>query len=204
MSDYGKSSSIGSGGREHALVWKLRQSPRVAKIYCAPGNGGIADEAECIAVDVKNLDSMIALRESDPARSHNRGTGIAADARIGRRIHAARLGAHLAQRKPPRGSRPARALPRNSCNATEFLRHTMRSAILRNRFTMRCLTSHAPIVVKADGLAAGKGVVIAKTKGRGPRPSPMKCSAEGCSVEAGSRLVLEEFFARRTNSSFLS
>src|SRR6202165_209608 len=52
---------IGSGGREHALVWKLRQSPRVAKIYCAPGNGGIADEAECGAGDVKSLDSMIAL-----------------------------------------------------------------------------------------------------------------------------------------------
>src|SRR6266853_1268544 len=52
---------IGSGGREHALVWKLRQSPRVTKISCAPGNGGIADEAECVAVDVKSLDSMIAL-----------------------------------------------------------------------------------------------------------------------------------------------
>src|SRR5580700_726300 len=52
---------IGSGGREHALVWKLRQSPRVTKIYCAPGNGGIAGEAECVAVDVKSLDSMTAL-----------------------------------------------------------------------------------------------------------------------------------------------
>src|ERR1035438_1976876 len=52
---------IGSGGREHALVWKLAQSPRVGKIYCAPGNSGIAEEAECVAVDVKNLDSMVAL-----------------------------------------------------------------------------------------------------------------------------------------------
>src|ERR1035441_9717790 len=52
---------IGSGGREHALVWKLAQSPRVGKIYCAPGNGGIAKEAECVAVDVKSLDSMVAL-----------------------------------------------------------------------------------------------------------------------------------------------
>ncbi|MFY9647399.1 MAG: phosphoribosylamine--glycine ligase N-terminal domain-containing protein, partial [Terriglobales bacterium] len=52
---------IGSGGREHALVWKLLQSPRVTKIYCAPGNGGIAAEAECLPVDVKSLDSMVAL-----------------------------------------------------------------------------------------------------------------------------------------------
>src|SRR5213594_766611 len=52
---------IGSGGREHALVWKLRQSPRVSKVYCAPGNGGISDEAECLPVDVKSIDSLVAL-----------------------------------------------------------------------------------------------------------------------------------------------
>ena len=52
---------IGSGGREHALVWKLRHSPRVTKIYCAPGNGGIAEEAECLAADVKSLDSLTSV-----------------------------------------------------------------------------------------------------------------------------------------------
>jgi len=52
---------LGSGGREHALVWKLRQSARIAKLYCAPGNGGIAEDAECLPVDLKNLDSMVAL-----------------------------------------------------------------------------------------------------------------------------------------------
>ena len=52
---------IGSGGREHALVWKLRQSPRVTAVYCAPGNGGIASEAECLPVDLKSLDSIVAL-----------------------------------------------------------------------------------------------------------------------------------------------
>ena len=52
---------IGSGGREHALVWKLRQSPRAGKIYCAHGNGGMTEEAECLPVDVKSLDSMVEL-----------------------------------------------------------------------------------------------------------------------------------------------
>jgi len=52
---------LGSGGREHALVWKLRQSPRISQLYCAPGNGGIADESECIAVDLKSLDAISAL-----------------------------------------------------------------------------------------------------------------------------------------------
>src|SRR5215475_12008760 len=52
---------LGSGGREHALVWKLRQSPRISQIYCAPGNAGISQDAECVPVDLKNLESLIAL-----------------------------------------------------------------------------------------------------------------------------------------------
>src|SRR3981081_637916 len=52
---------IGSGGREHALVWKLRQSPRVTKVYCAPGNGGMAADAECLPVYIKSLESLTAL-----------------------------------------------------------------------------------------------------------------------------------------------
>src|ERR1700694_3977031 len=52
---------IGSGGREHALAWKLRQSPRVSQVYCAPGNGGAAAEAECLPADVKNIDSLLDL-----------------------------------------------------------------------------------------------------------------------------------------------
>ena len=52
---------LGGGGREHALVWKLRQSARVSQLYCAPGNGGIAEEAECLPVDLKSLESIVAL-----------------------------------------------------------------------------------------------------------------------------------------------
>ena len=54
---------ICGGGREHALVWKLRQSPRVTKIICAPGNGGISADATCVSVDQKKLDSMVELAE---------------------------------------------------------------------------------------------------------------------------------------------
>ena len=52
---------LGSGGREHAMVWKLRQSPRITKLYCAPGNGGIAADADCVAADLKSLDSLVQL-----------------------------------------------------------------------------------------------------------------------------------------------
>src|SRR4029077_805736 len=54
---------IGGGGREHALVWKLKQSPLVEKIWCAPGNGGIVDEAECVAIDAGDIAAVIALAE---------------------------------------------------------------------------------------------------------------------------------------------
>src|ERR1700746_804425 len=54
---------LGGGGREHALVWKLKQSPRVEKIWCAPGNGGIAADAECVAVDTGDVGATVALAE---------------------------------------------------------------------------------------------------------------------------------------------
>jgi len=54
---------IGGGGREHALVWKLKQSPLVEKIWCAPGNGGIAAEAECSAIDAGDVGAVMALAE---------------------------------------------------------------------------------------------------------------------------------------------
>ena len=82
---------IGSGGREHALVWKLRQSPRVSQVYCAPGNGGIAEEAECLAADVKNVDSLVAVAEQiqpGPDRGRPR---TAARPGSGGRIYPARL-----------------------------------------------------------------------------------------------------------------
>ena len=54
---------IGGGGREHALVWRLKQSPLVEKIWCAPGNGGIAAEAECVAIDAGDVAAAVALAE---------------------------------------------------------------------------------------------------------------------------------------------
>src|SRR6202521_3175579 len=154
---------IGSGGREHALVWKLRQSPRVAKIYCAPGNGGIADEAECIAVDVKNLDSMIALANQIQPDLTIVGTELP-------------LMLGLVDEFTRRGWRtfgPTKAAAQMETRksfAQEFLqRHripTAHDAICDSSDHVRDALPHfhAPIVVKADGLAAGKGVVIAKSK----------------------------------------
>src|SRR6202162_3569586 len=182
---------IGSGGREHALVWKLRQSPRVAKIYCAPGNGGIADEAECIAVDVKSLDTMIALANQ-----------IQPDLTIVGPELPLMLG--LVDEFTRRGWRtfgPTKAAARLETSksfAKEFLqRHripTAHYAICDSSEHVRDALPHfhTPIVVKADGLAAGKGVVIAKSQDDASTVANEMLSGRMLG-EAGSRVLLEEF-----------
>src|SRR3981081_1430639 len=182
---------IGSGGREHALVWKLRQSPRVAKIYCAPGNGGIADEAESIGVDVKNLDSMIALPK--PIQPDLTIVGPELPLMLG-----------LVDEFTRRGwrtfgpTKTAAQLETSKSFAKEFLqRHripTAHYAICDSSEQVHEALPHfhAPIVVKADGLAAGKGGVIAKTKDEASTVANEMLSGRMLG-EAGSRVILEEF-----------
>ena len=182
---------IGSGGREHALVWKLRQSPRVTKIYCAPGNGGIADEAECLPVDVKSLDSMVALA--------NR---IQPDLTIVGPELPLMLGVvDEFTRRDWRTFGPTQAAARLESSksfAKEFLqRHripTAHYAVCDSAEELPDALAHfsTPIVVKADGLAAGKGVVIAKTKDEASNVAADMLSGRMLG-EAGTRVVLEEF-----------
>jgi phosphoribosylamine--glycine ligase len=182
---------IGSGGREHALVWKLRQSPRVTKIYCAPGNAGIAEEAECLALDIKSLDSMVELA--------NR---IQPDLTIVGPELPLMLG--VVEEFTRRGWRTfgptsaAARLETSKSFAKEFLqRHhipTAHYAICDSPEQVRDALPHfhTPIVVKADGLAAGKGVVIAKSKDEASTVAIEMLSGRMLG-EAGARVVLEEF-----------
>src|SRR6202140_784876 len=154
---------IGGGGREHALAWKLQQSPRVTKIYCAPGNGGIEGEAECVAVDLKSLSSMIAVANQ-----------IQPDLTIVGPEVPLMMG--VVDEFTQRGWRtfgPTRAaaqLESSKSFAKQFLqRHhipTAHYAICDSVDEVRAGLPHfhPPVVVKADGLAAGKGVVIAQSK----------------------------------------
>ena len=182
---------IGSGGREHALVWKLRQSPRVSRIYCAPGNGGIAAEAECVAVDVKSLDSLVAVANQ-----------IQPDLTVVGPELPLMLG--IVDEFTRRGWRtfgPAKAAARlegSKSFAKEFLqRHripTAHYAICNSMDDVRPALHHfhTPVVVKADGLAAGKGVVIAKTKDEAATVAGEMLSGKMLG-EPGARVVLEEF-----------
>jgi phosphoribosylamine---glycine ligase len=182
---------IGSGGREHALVWKLRQSPRVTKIYCAPGNGGIAAEAECVAADVKNLDSLVAVANQIQPELTVVGPEVPLMLGVVDEF----------RRRSWRTFGPTKAaaqLETSKSFAKEFLqRHRIPTAhytICNSAEEVRSALHHfhPPIVVKADGLAAGKGVVIAKNKDEAASVAGDMLSGKMLG-DAGSRVVLEEF-----------
>ena len=181
---------LGSGGREHALVWKLRQSARIAKLYCAPGNGGIAEDAECLPVDLKSLDSMVAL-----------GMQVQPDLTVVGPELPLTLG--VVDEFTRRGwpvfgpTKAAAQLEASKSFAKEFLqRHripTAAYAICDSIEEVREALAlfHAPVVVKADGLAAGKGVVIAASKEEAASVAAEMFSGKMVG-EAGTRVVLEE------------
>jgi phosphoribosylamine--glycine ligase len=182
---------IGSGGREHALVWKLQQSPRATKVYCAPGNGGTAIDAECVAVDVKSIDSMIAVANQ-----------IQPDLTVVGPELPLMLG--VVDEFTRRGWRTfgpthaAAQLESSKTFAKEFLqRHHIPTAHYAicdssDQLPEALAHFHTPIVVKADGLAAGKGVVIAGTKDEASSVANDMLSGRMLG-EAGARVVLEEF-----------
>lgn len=181
---------IGSGGREHALVWKLRQSPRITRLYCATGNGGIAVEAECLPADLKNLNSLTALAEQ-----------IKPDLTIVGPEMPLALGVvdQFTQRGWPvfGPTQAAAQLESSKIFAKEFMqRHhipTAHYAICTSLDDVRNALPHfhTPVVVKADGLAAGKGVVLCKSKEDAQSTAAEMLSGKMLG-DAGSRVVLEE------------
>jgi len=182
---------LGGGGREHALVWKLAQSARAGKVYCAPGNAGIAEEAECVAVDLKSLDSMVAL--ANQLQPDLTVVGPELPLMLGVVDEFTRRGWRTFG-----PTRAAAQLETSKSFAKEFLaRHripTAHYAICNSSEDVRDALAHfhTPIVVKADGLAAGKGVVIAKTKDEAATAANDMLTGRMLG-EAGSRVVLEEF-----------
>jgi phosphoribosylamine---glycine ligase len=181
---------LGGGGREHALVWKLRQSPRISQLYCAPGNGGISDEAECLPADLKNVESLLAL-----------ATRLQPDLTVVGPELPLQLG--VVDEFNRRGwpifgpTKAAAQLESSKSFAKEFLqRHhipTAPYAICDSIEQVRSALAHfhAPVVVKADGLAAGKGVIIADSKEEAAGVAAEMLTGRMLG-EAGSRVVLEE------------
>jgi phosphoribosylamine--glycine ligase len=181
---------IGSGGREHALVWKLRQSPRVSQIYCAPGNAGVAVDATCLSADVKNVESLLALAAQ--VRPDLTIVGPELPLQLGVVDEFTRSGWRIFG-----PTRAAARLESSKSFAKEFMqRHHIPTAHYAICDSAKDVADalphfHMPVVVKADGLAAGKGVVICKSKEEASAVAAEMLSGKMLG-EAGSRVVIEE------------
>jgi len=152
---------LGGGGREHALVWKLRESPLVRKIWCAPGNGGIAAEAECVAIDAGDVGAIVAFAE----KVHPDLTIVGPELPLVNGLTDAFRQRNWAIVGP---SRQAAQLEGSKIFSKEFLvRHGIPTAKMYGTYdspagAYEALKSVAwPVVIKADGLCAGKGVFLA-------------------------------------------
>jgi phosphoribosylamine--glycine ligase len=191
---------LGSGGREHALAWAVKRSERVTEVVCAPGNGGIAEIARCVPVDLKNLNAMIGL-----AVAEQPGLTI-----VGPELP---LSLGIVDALEERGLRvfgPTRAaamLESSKAFAKRFLqRHNIPTANYAvcstpAEFDQAVEIFHPPIVVKADGLAAGKGVIICPSRQVAIEAAQGLFS--GKLLGEASRLVVIEEFLEGDEVSFL-
>ncbi|KVV22838.1 phosphoribosylamine--glycine ligase [Burkholderia cepacia] len=182
---------VGSGGREHALAWKLAQSPRVQMVYVAPGNGGTAQDERLKNVDITALDELADFAESEGVAFTLVGPEAPLAAGIVNLFRARGL-------KVFGPTREAAQLESSKDFAKAFMkRHGIPTAEYETFSDVAAAHAYidakgAPIVVKADGLAAGKGVVVAMTLEEAHQAVDMMLSGNKLG-DAGARVVIEEF-----------
>ena len=190
---------LGSGGREHALSWKLAQSPHCDKLWAAPGNPGIAQDAECVSLDAGDHDAVIEFAQAN-------GIGlvvIGPEAPLVDGLADSLRAAGIATFGP---SQKAAQLEGSKSFTKELCK---RASIPTARYE-RCTSLeaawgalkkfNAPFVLKADGLAAGKGVVIAET--REEAQEALNEMFDGKFGSAGSEVVIEQFLSGEEASFF--
>ncbi|MFZ1939585.1 MAG: phosphoribosylamine--glycine ligase [Terracidiphilus sp.] len=182
---------LGSGGREHALAWAVKRSPRVTEVVCAPGNGGMAQIARCLPLNLKDVDAMVRLAESErpdltivgPELPLSLGVVDSFQERGLRVFGPTRAAAMLETSK----GFAKRFLQRHSIPTANYAVCTSAAEVVKALEIF-----HPPIVVKADGLAAGKGVIVC------PSRTVAAEAAEGLFTgsllgEAEQQVVIEEF-----------
>ncbi len=190
---------VGSGGREHALAWKIAQSPLVTRLVCAPGNPGMAAAAEIRAVDATDVAGQVALAREIGADLVVVGPESALEVGIADALAEAGI--------PCFGATAAAArIETSKAFSKDFLaRHGLPTAaygVFEDAAKAKAFLDRfsPPYVIKADGLAAGKGVVIAPT--RGEAEAAIDDCLGGRFGKAGARVVIEEFMEGEEASLF--
>lgn len=186
---------VGSGGREHAIAWKVAQSEKVDKIYCAPGNGGIAEYAECVDIGAMEFDKLVAFAKEKAVDLTIVGMD---DPLVGGIVDA-----FEAEGLRVFGPRKNAAILEGSKAFSKDLmkKYGIPTAAYENFDSAQAAlayleTAKFPIVLKADGLALGKGVLICQNLGEAK--AGVKTIMEDKQFgDAGNRLVIEEFMTGR-------
>jgi len=181
---------IGGGGREHVLVWKIKHSPLVTKVYCAPGNGGIAELAECLDIQADNVHGLLKFAKEKKIDLTVVGPEVALVAGIVDKFEEAGL-------KIFGPNKRAAQLEGSKVFAKEFMhRCNIPTAIFKIFSDIKeaktfLEKAQFPLVIKADGLAAGKGVIICKEI-KEANKALEEIMQDKIFKEAGNKVVIEE------------
>ena len=181
---------VGSGGREHAICWKLKQSPRVTELYCAPGNAGIGRDAECVPVSAEDIPGIVALSQEKAIDLAVIGPEVPLAMGIVDALEAVGVKTFGPNKK-------CSQLEASKAFTKAFLaRHDIPTAKYKEYTDKQALIDDIgifgwPMVIKADGLAAGKGVVLAENavEAEAAIEDMMGSRVFG---EAGDKIVVEE------------
>ncbi len=191
---------VGGGGREHALCWKLGQSPQVETIYCAPGNPGIAEVAECVHIAADEIDALLDFATAEKINLTVVGPEVPLTMGIVDRFQAAGLEIF--------GPNQAAAQIEGSKGFSKDLmaRHNIPTAAYQSFSDHAAAVAYikaqgAPIVVKADGLAAGKGVIVAMSEAEAIAAVD-DIMLDKVFGSAGASVVIEEFMEGEEASFF--
>lgn len=182
---------VGSGGREHALVWKLTQSPKVDDIFCAPGNGGIAQMAQCVPVAAEDMDGLLDFAQQNKIDLTLVGPEVSLTLGIVDRFQEAglRIFGPSQQAAALEGSKVFMKdlLAKYNIPSAQYASFTDRDQAMAYVDKIG-----APLVVKADGLAAGKGVLVCQELAEA-REAVDLVMTERAFGDAGNEVIIEEF-----------
>ena len=190
---------LGSGGREHALAWKIAASPLTTKLWCAPGNAGIAQEAECVALDISDHAAVVAFCKANKVDFVVVGPEAPLVAGIVDDLEAAGVKT-FGPRKDAARLEGSKGFTKDLCRAHNIPTGAYERFTAAEPAKVYARKQQTPIVIKADGLAAGKGVIIAETMAEAEAAIDMMFG--GGLGDAGAEVVIEEFLVGEEASFF--